>query len=194
MMVPGIYSSSSGDLKRTSWPGGSTGRAQAPCDLLNWSHWACFLERRKFLIFSISTGCEGLPGHCMVLLCRISHGDGILGPMGVDQRSSRAVSRNFLDGKVVLSAVLMVPTCLSIKPLDLGKCGDEVWCSMQWHIRNSASSSDANGSPLSVDSNEGGRYCDMSSSKCVHRDWALLVDTLYVKGYLLKASQIIRYS
>ena len=44
MMVPGMYSSLTGDLKRTSWPGGSSGRAQTLCALLNWSHWACLLD------------------------------------------------------------------------------------------------------------------------------------------------------
>ena len=42
IMVPGMYSSSTGDLKRTSWPGGSSDRAQTLCDLLNWLHWVCF--------------------------------------------------------------------------------------------------------------------------------------------------------
>ena len=56
------------------------------------------------------------------------------------------------------------------------------------------SSSDVNGGPLSVYSDADGPYCDMSSSRCVHRDWALLENTLYMKGYLLKASQIMRYS
>ena len=57
-----------------------------------------------------------------------------------------------------------------------------MWC----HVRNSVSSSDANGGPLSVDSDAGGAYCDMSTSRHMHRDWALLEDTLYTKGYLLK--------
>ena len=35
---------------------GSSGRAQTPCALLNWSHWACFLDIKKFLISSMSTG------------------------------------------------------------------------------------------------------------------------------------------
>ena len=65
---------------------------------------------------------------------------------------------------------------------------------MWWHIRNSASSSEANGGPLSVDSDVGGPYWEMSSSRHVHRDWALLDVTLYMKGYLLKALQIMRYS
>ena len=56
MMVPGMYSSLPGDLKRTSWSGGSSGRAQTPCALLNWSHWACLFDMKKFLICSISTG------------------------------------------------------------------------------------------------------------------------------------------
>ena len=41
------------------------------------------------------------------------------------------VSRGFLDGRAVFSAVLMVLTCCSIKPLDLGKWGEDVVCSMQ---------------------------------------------------------------
>ena len=44
----------------------------------------------------------------------------------MDWTSSRTVSRDFFAGKAVLIAVLMVLTCLSVKPLDLGKCGDEV--------------------------------------------------------------------
>ena len=43
-------------LIRTSWPGGSSDRAQTPCDLLNWSHWACLLEIKMFLNFSRSIG------------------------------------------------------------------------------------------------------------------------------------------
>ena len=61
-------------------------------------------------------------------------------------------------------------------------------------MRNSASSSDAKGQPLSVDSNIGGPYWEMSSSRRVHRDWADLMVTLYTKGYLLKALHMIRYS
>ena len=62
----------------------------------------------------------------MVLLWRISHGAGIFGPMGMDLRSNKTDSRGFLAGKAVLRAVLIVLTCLSIKPLDLGKCGEDV--------------------------------------------------------------------
>ena len=62
----------------------------------------------------------------MVLLCRIPHGAGILGPIGVDVRSNRTTSRDLLNGEAMLSTVLMVLTYLSIKPLDLGKCGEEV--------------------------------------------------------------------
>ena len=62
----------------------------------------------------------------MVLLCRISCGVGMFDPMGVDLRSSRTDSRDFLAGKAVWRAVLIVLTCLSMKPFDLGKWGDEV--------------------------------------------------------------------
>ena len=61
-------------------------------------------------------------------------------------------------------------------------------------MKNSVSSSDANGGPLTIDSDAGGPYLEMSSSRCVDRDWTLLDVTLYMKGYLLKASQIKRYS
>ena len=40
------------------------------------------------------------------------------------------------------------------------------------------SSSDAKGGPLSVDRDFGGPYCEMSSSRCVHRDMADLDVTL----------------
>ena len=56
------------------------------------------------------------------------------------------------------------------------------------------SSSEANGEPLSVDSDIGGPYWEMSSSRCMHRDWADLEVTLYMKGYLLKALHMIKYS
>ena len=82
----------------------------------------------------------------------------MFGPMGVDLRSSRTDARGLFAGKTVLRAVLIVLTCLSIKPFDLGKWGEDVWCAMQWHVRSSVSSSDANGGPLSVDSDIGGLY------------------------------------
>ena len=98
-----------------------------------------------------------------------------------------------LAGEAVLRAVLIVLTCLSIKPFDLGKWGEDVWCAMLWPMRNSASSSDAKGGPLSVDSDIGGPYWEMSSSRHVHIDWADLDVTLWIKGSLLKALHIIRY-
>ena len=72
-----------------------------------------------------------------------------------------------------------------MNPLDLGKCGEEVECSTWWCCKNCVSSSDAEGCPLSIESRDGGPYFKMSSSKCTHRDWADLVETLYRKGYFL---------
>ena len=43
---------------------------------------------------------------------------------------------------------------------------------MQWCMKNSVSSSDARGGLLSVESDTGGPYCEISSSRCMHRDWA----------------------
>ena len=40
--------------KEDPWSGGSSDGAQTRCVLLNWSHWACFLEIKKFLTFSRS--------------------------------------------------------------------------------------------------------------------------------------------
>ena len=62
----------------------------------------------------------------MVLLCRISCGAGIFGPMGMDLRSSRTVARGLLAGTGVLRVVLMVLTCLLMNPFDLGNRGEEV--------------------------------------------------------------------
>ena len=55
------------------------------------------------------------------------------------------------------------------------------------------SSSDAKGGPLSVESDIGGPYCEISSSRHLYRDWADFYITLKTKGYLLKALHMIRY-
>ena len=54
----------------------------------------------------------------------------MLGLIRVDQRSSRMSSRGFFAVWAVLSAVLMVCTCYSMKPLVLGKWAKDVECSM----------------------------------------------------------------
>ena len=50
--------------------------------------------------------------------------------MGVNLRPSRTSSRGFFAVRAVLSVVMMVLTCCSMKPLDLGKWGEGVECSM----------------------------------------------------------------
>ena len=107
-------------------------------------------------------------------------------------QSGLILGPGFFDKRAVVSAVFMVLICHLIKPLDLGKWGDEVECSMWCHTRNSVSSLDAEGWPLSKKSIDGGLYCDMSLSSHVHRDWAVLEDTFYKNGYLLKVLQIKR--
>ena len=69
----------------------------------------------------MSTGVDGLPGRWMVLLCRIFHGEGIWGLIGVNFRSSRRSSNDLCDSWMVLNAVLMVHTWHSVNTLDLGK-------------------------------------------------------------------------
>ena len=88
-----------------------------------------------FLTLSMFTGWLGLPGHWKVLLCRISWGKGMLGPIRVNLKSSRMSSRGFFAVWAVFSTVLMVLTCHSTKPLDLGKQGEDVECSMWLHRR-----------------------------------------------------------
>ena len=61
---------------------------------------------------------------------------------------------------------------------------------MWWHCKNFVSSSDTKGCPLSRESSNSGPYCEMSSSKCAHRDWGDLVETLYSKGYFLNRAQV----
>ena len=53
-----------------------------------------------------------------------------VGPIGVDLRSSRTSSRGFFAICAVLGTVLMVLTCHSMKPLDLGKWREDGECSM----------------------------------------------------------------
>ena len=55
---------------------------------------------------------------------------------------------------------------------------------MQWCMRTSVSSSDAEGGPLSVDSNMGGLYCEIRSSRCMHKDWDVFGCYLENKGVL----------
>ena len=54
----------------------------------------------------------------------------MLGPIGVEYRSSSRSSKVFLDSCELLSVVLTVQPCHSIKPLDLGKWRKEVMWSM----------------------------------------------------------------
>ena len=82
------------------------------------------------LIHSISTGVNGLLGCWKVLLWRISQGEGMLGLIGVDCRSSSMSASDLCDTCVVLSTVLMVLTWHSMNQLDLKKCGEEV----RWFI------------------------------------------------------------
>ena len=50
----------------------------------------------------------------------------MMGPNGVNQMSRRASSRGFFESWPVLSTVLMVWTCHSMNPLDLGKWAEDV--------------------------------------------------------------------
>ena len=53
----------------------------------------------------------------------------MLDPIGVNLRSSRMSSRGFFAAWTVLSTVLMVLTCCSMKPLDLGNRG-RMWSTL----------------------------------------------------------------
>ena len=95
---------------------------------------------------------------------------------------------------VMLSVVFRVLTCLSMKLLDWGKCGEEVVWSMHCHCRNCMNSSDAKGGPLSVYMQLGGPYWDMSSWSFLEREWADSEVTLNRQGYFLNRSWMSRYS
>ena len=71
-------------------------------------------------MFSMSIGCDGLPGHSSVLLSKISLGEGRCGPTGcVLIFSSRSSTGSFASWHVD-SAVLIVLICHSMNPFDLG--------------------------------------------------------------------------
>ena len=90
----------------------------------------------------------------------------MLGPIGIEHRSKRSSSSDLPESWVLLSVVLMVLTCHSMKPLDLRKWGKEVIWSIKLHCKNWVSLSDMKEGPLSVWSRQGGLYCKMSSCKC----------------------------
>ena len=73
------------------------------------------------------TCCEGCPRCSCILLWRISLGQDVCGPMGVDQRL-RSVSRDIPVVFVVASAVCMAFICLSMKLLDFGYKENDVIC------------------------------------------------------------------
>ena len=109
-----------------------------------------FPQQQEVADTSMMTGVEGILGNWKILLYRISLVEGMLGPVGVEHRFRRSSSIDLPDSCVVLSAVLMVLTCHSIKSLDKGKWGKEVMWSMWLHCRSWESSSDVKGGPLSV--------------------------------------------
>ena len=93
---------------------------------------------------------QRVTGALKVLLCRITLGEGMLGLMGVEHRSSRRSLSDLLDSWVVFSTVVMGLTCHTMKLLDLGKWVDDKMWSIWLFYGNSESSSDANRGPLSL--------------------------------------------
>ena len=65
-------------------------------------------------------GCEGCPGQSLVLLCRISLGDGRCGPMGIDLRLRRRSLRDLPEEFAVAKAVLIVLICHSYEAIGFG--------------------------------------------------------------------------
>ena len=149
-MVLGMYEHwGAGDRKSTSWLESSCDSGIALCPLSKYCFWVFFFIITWFQTACILTGVDGLPGHCIILLCIISVGEGIFGSMGVDCRSSRS-SSNVLASWLVLRVVLSVFTCNSMKPLNWQKWGEDLVWSMCWCLRNSSNSLEAEGGQLSV--------------------------------------------
>ena len=159
-----MYSSPAEDRNNTSWPGSSYCSSPMLYTQLKYCFWLCFLDSRKLWTCCMSTWDEGFLGCWKVLLCRISLGEGRLGPMVVEHRSKRSSSSDLPDSHVVLSAVLMVLTCHWMKPLDW-EIVEEVMWSMWLCCRNWESLSDMKGGPLSVWIRLGGPYWEMCSCR-----------------------------
>ena len=65
-------------------------------------------------------GWESCPGQSWVLLCKISLVEGRWGPIGVDLKLRKRLSRNLPEDLAVSKAVFIVLICLSMKPFDFG--------------------------------------------------------------------------
>ena len=139
-----------GERNNTSWLGLRVNRGFRIWDLLKFCFCIFFLAIRCSQIISTAMGIKGLPGHWIVQLCSISQGDCIFGAIGVDKSSSRRASRDVLASWAVLRAVFRVFTCLSMKPFEQQKYGEEVMWSMHCPCRNLSNSSAIKGRPLSV--------------------------------------------
>ena len=70
--------------------------------------------------FLVVCGVGGLSGKFSVQLCSILWGYGICGPIGVDLMFNRRLLMDAPDALDVDRAVLMVLTCHSMKPFDVG--------------------------------------------------------------------------
>ena len=149
IMVPWIYVYwSARDRNNTSWLGYSCVIGLALWALLKYCLWFFFLASRWLKTYSMLNWVDGLPECWIILLWRISLGEGIFGPIGVDCRSSRSLI-DLPASWVVLRVVYRVLTYLLMNQLDWGKCGDEVVWSMGCHCRNCVISSDAKSLPES---------------------------------------------
>ena len=124
-------------------PGVKLQQGFALCALSKYCFWVFILAIKWFQTASIFMGVDTLPGHWIILFCRISIGKGIIRPMGVDHRSSRS-SREVPASWQVMRAVLIILTCHSMKPLHWGKWVEEVVWSC-WHCGNCSNSSETKG-------------------------------------------------
>ena len=91
-------------------------------------------------------------------------------------------------------SVLIILICLSIKPIDLGLCEEDVIWLIYCDARNFGRVSDENGGQLSVKILLGRPYWEIKICSFQMMDSADLDDFFCTKGYLLKVSEMKKYS
>ena len=125
----------------------------------------------------------------LCFLWRVSLGKGIGGPIGVDWSLS-SVSSDIPVVLAVTSAVFILLTCHSMKPLNFGHKGNDVICWICWTAMNLAELSEVNDGPFPVNNDLSGPYCKISCWNFACMVLVALEEALWMQRYLLNGTHM----
>ena len=137
-----------------------------------------------------SAGLAGFHGCSSVLLCRISHGEGMWGPMGLEKMFLMRSSTIVFDVLAVVNVAFIVLICYLMNPFDWRYKGDDLMCVMCCAAIDCAKASDANRGLLLVCNHLGCPYHDNICWNLICAAFVILYIILNMKGYLLNVSQM----